>query len=134
MVGVCRRGQLLDLAAVQAETPSRPAWIAGQRWVLGLRRQPSIARAGASRTEMGLTRLVIVSAASIEGLFSSAQAASVDCPPTAVHPVCKANYAMYPRGAHPPEATGMATVNGKQVQWRCRTGSDNPPKPRRCSY
>jgi hypothetical protein len=76
----------------------------------------------------------LVSAVLVGGTVWPAGAASVNCPPGSGHPVCKANYAAHPKGAHPPVATGTATVNGKQVRWSCKSGSDNPPTPRRCTY
>lgn len=79
-------------------------------------------------------RPILLAAAVFVTPAGAAHAASVNCPPSATHPVCKANYAAYPRGNHPDTATGTATVNGRQVQWTCKTGSDNPPKPRSCSW
>lgn len=61
-------------------------------------------------------------------------AASVNCPPNSGHPVCKANYAAYPRGTlkENQRSTGTATVDGKTVNWLCLGGTSTTPRV--CSY
>jgi hypothetical protein len=61
-------------------------------------------------------------------------AASVNCPPSSSHPVCKANYAAYPRGTlkEGQRSSGTATVDGKTVNWVCLGGTSS--SPRVCAY
>ena len=79
--------------------------------------------------------LVIALLASFLVLFTvPAESASVNCPPNSGHPVCKANYAAYPRGTlkENQRSVGAAMVDGKTVNWLCLGAT--PTTPRVCSY
>jgi hypothetical protein len=68
----------------------------------------------------------------------AAHAASVGCTPDSTHPVCKANYAAYPKGALAAgqASAGTAVVDGKTVRWTCLGGvaAGKRSTPRKCSY
>jgi hypothetical protein len=68
----------------------------------------------------------------------AAHAASVGCTPDSTHPVCKANYAAYPKGALAAgqASAGTAVVDGKTVRWTCLGGvaAGKRSTPRKCTY
>jgi hypothetical protein len=68
----------------------------------------------------------------------AALAATVNCTPNSGHPVCRANYAAYPKGALAAgqSSSGSATVNGKRIKWTCLGGvaAGKRSVPRKCNY
>jgi hypothetical protein len=68
----------------------------------------------------------------------TALAATVNCTPNSGHPVCRANYAAYPKGALAAgqRSSGSANVKGKTVRWTCLGGiaAGRQSVPRKCSY
>lgn len=80
-----------------------------------------------------------ISAALLFAIWTGAAlAATVNCTPNSGHPVCKANYAAYPKGALAAgqSSSGSATVKGKTVKWTCLGGiaAGRQSMPRKCRY